>query len=308
MMNTTKKALVALLVALFIFSAAGCSSSDYQTACKLMLGGYYSEAGESFNQLGDYKDSSTLALECEYQVAKAAYDSGEYETALPLLNAIADYKDSSALAKKAEDFMLKEKLVGSWTASEYDVTEDFLKGLTSTIQSTEGQDAMKYFDFGKLTLSVSLELFDKGTFVMGVDESSFGAMIDSVQASLKTGLRAYFEATVQQLAEESEVTVEELYAFYGAGSFEEFFTIYYSMDFDSYIEACYPRDALVALNVFNSTTGVFTVENGAVSMSVGAETAKVKYDSEADTISLNGETFLGMDLVFSRNTGTDKTA
>lgn len=99
-----KKRVTALLLCCCLFmSLAGCGEGKrYREAMDLMAAGEYAEAGEIFEELGEYKDSAEqrkLALnELHYAEAAALLDQGQYADAGEAFTALGDFGDSAEMA------------------------------------------------------------------------------------------------------------------------------------------------------------------------------------------------------------------
>lgn len=88
---------VAILIALvLIITKVVIPAVDYKNANALLNQGEFIAAEEAFGALGDYKDSQTMVLECQYQQALYQIKNGNYDDAYKALRGLADYKDSLA--------------------------------------------------------------------------------------------------------------------------------------------------------------------------------------------------------------------
>ncbi len=85
----------AIIVAM-ICMLTGCSSkSNYEDAISLYEEGAYQEAGDAFEELGDYEDSMEMLQVCRYAQAGDLYDAGDYDGAIAIYETITDYEDSA---------------------------------------------------------------------------------------------------------------------------------------------------------------------------------------------------------------------
>jgi TolA-binding protein len=91
-------AVAAIAVAVFFMTK---NSREYSKAQKLLADKKYTEAETIFNELGDYKDSSSVVTECEYQLGMKAFERKEYENALQVFEEIKDYKDSAEMVEQS---------------------------------------------------------------------------------------------------------------------------------------------------------------------------------------------------------------
>ena len=74
---------------------------EYQYASDCFNEGRYSEAAESFANLGDYNDSATRCLESKYQYGLELISNGKYDEAEQLFTELGDYKDSAKQISEA---------------------------------------------------------------------------------------------------------------------------------------------------------------------------------------------------------------
>lgn len=75
--------------------------------------GYFDEAKERFQSLGDYRNAKDLAFECDYQKALATLEQGDYDAAKNAFETLGDYSDAKNMVlecdyRRASD-LLKEK-------------------------------------------------------------------------------------------------------------------------------------------------------------------------------------------------------
>ena len=92
------KKLIALLLSLAMLGMlTGCNSTDYKKAVSAYENGDYQAAVEIFTQLGDYKDSAEMALQCNYHIAVLDFEDQNYEEAIEELEALGDYEDCPEL-------------------------------------------------------------------------------------------------------------------------------------------------------------------------------------------------------------------
>lgn len=98
---TVAIALLAILIPTVIKPAIE-NSSAYNAATKLLEEGSYDEAKTAFEALGDYKDSSDMALESQYRKADSLAAEKKYEDAIKLWTSLGKYTDSPSRVKEAE--------------------------------------------------------------------------------------------------------------------------------------------------------------------------------------------------------------
>lgn len=75
---------------------------DYISAGLYLQAGYYQEAKEQFNALGDYHDAPEMALECDYRYAIAKMNSGQLDSARDMFTALKSYSDSETMAMECD--------------------------------------------------------------------------------------------------------------------------------------------------------------------------------------------------------------
>ena len=68
--------------------------ANYNNAKKQLESGEYDKAIQSFSDLGDYKDSQEMVLECQYQKGISLSEDGLYDEAHLVFSDILSYKDS----------------------------------------------------------------------------------------------------------------------------------------------------------------------------------------------------------------------
>ena len=81
----------------------------YKAAEALMQDGSYEEALDAFTELGDYKEDSALADECQkyitYQKADALYEDGDLEGAYDMFAALGAWNDAAERASEIDDML-----------------------------------------------------------------------------------------------------------------------------------------------------------------------------------------------------------
>ena len=98
----------------------------YNAAVALAEAGQYEEAIAAFTELGDYKDSATLAAQAQeeaeeaarleaYNAAVALAEAGQYDEAIAAFEELGDYKDSTELISSAK---LEKKYIEALTLLE----------------------------------------------------------------------------------------------------------------------------------------------------------------------------------------------
>jgi len=96
-------AVVAALAAAAVFW--GIPTVKYKTAQDLLRDGHYEEAAAAFAEMGDYKESARLVLECDYQKANKLLEAGDEASLLQakdLYAELTDYQNSAENIRKAD--------------------------------------------------------------------------------------------------------------------------------------------------------------------------------------------------------------
>lgn len=123
----------------------------YNAAVALAEAGQYEEAIAAFTELGDYKDSATLAAQAQeeaeeaarleaYNAAVALAEAGQYEEAIAAFEELGDYKDSTELISSAK---LEKKYIEALTLLE---NRDFEAARATFEALGDYKDAKTYLD------------------------------------------------------------------------------------------------------------------------------------------------------------------
>lgn len=100
---------ICVLLAVLLLLLTGCDSQDYEQAQALYQAGDYAAAAEVFEALGDYEDSSQMAMACKYALAQEQYEAGEYTAASREFALLGDYEDSPQMVTACQ-YALAEEL------------------------------------------------------------------------------------------------------------------------------------------------------------------------------------------------------
>lgn len=123
----------------------------YNAAVALAEAGQYEEAIAAFTELGDYKDSATLAAQAQeeaeeaarleaYNAAVALAEAGQYNEAIAAFEELGDYKDSTELISSAK---LEKKYIEALTLLE---NRDFEAARATFEALGDYKDAKTYLD------------------------------------------------------------------------------------------------------------------------------------------------------------------
>lgn len=123
----------------------------YNAAVALAEAGQYEEAIAAFTELGDYKDSATLAAQAQeeaeeaarleaYNAAVALAEAGQYNEAIAAFEELGDYKDSTELISSAK---LEKKYIEALTLLK---NRDFEAARATFEALGDYKDAKTYLD------------------------------------------------------------------------------------------------------------------------------------------------------------------
>lgn len=123
----------------------------YNAAVALAEAGQYEEAIAAFTELGDYKDSATLAAQAQeeaeeaarleaYNAAVALAEAGQFDEAIAAFEELGDYKDSTELISSAK---LEKKYIEALTLLE---NRDFEAARATFEALGDYKDAKTYLD------------------------------------------------------------------------------------------------------------------------------------------------------------------
>ena len=131
-MSTGKKFLIAVIILVLIAAIAVLTifvfipKSKYDSAVKSLTLESYDSAIETFEQLGDYKDSLFLLNKAKVEKTKSLIKKGNYEEAVELCNALSDYDEHSDLVEQLVSAILYDSKVNADMKLKYIDTIDGL--------------------------------------------------------------------------------------------------------------------------------------------------------------------------------------
>jgi len=139
-----------VLIVYFVIQAG--KASDYDNATILMEEGKYSQAQEIFTDLGTYKDSYALAIECQniinYNAAKQFMDNGRYPEAKIAFDALGSFRDSRDLAVECQKGIDYDRAVELLSIKEYAaakrVFDDLIPYKDSALHANECGNRIAY--------------------------------------------------------------------------------------------------------------------------------------------------------------------
>lgn len=102
-------AVICIIILLGVISWGGYLNSQYQKAGSYLASGNYDAAETIYLNLGDYKDSATLATETVYQKACWFQEQGYLQEAVVFFETLNSYKDSDDRIDEIENVLAEQK-------------------------------------------------------------------------------------------------------------------------------------------------------------------------------------------------------
>jgi|GEM_PF-5820162 len=129
-------AVAAVVIAIFVIVAMNITSSNnkqsrYDQAYSLMVDGDYEQAKDIFEELGDYRDSSSMVNECDVRRAEQYVYDGDYIEAYNLYQEMGETFKAEEVVERIYDEAVYQYGMGNYTEAE----EYF--GYTSGMGNTE---------------------------------------------------------------------------------------------------------------------------------------------------------------------------
>lgn len=198
------------------------------------------------------------------------------------------------LAGCGSDDTLKKNITGSWACRGIDVTDSVLEGMHEGVSSdTEAEEIINSIDVGVLTVDYLLDIREDGTFVMTVDQSSADRLIEQFSTAISDTLYAYLEGTLEKLAEENGMTLDEVMSVLGCSSMDE--VIEKSMDgltMKEYVDQFFTESDMQSIFAEGTESGTYSVKSGKILLSADdSAISLIEYDEKSDTISLTESGF-----------------
>ncbi len=94
---------------------------DYMDATALLEAGDYDGAKTAFSNLGSYSDSANMVKECDYQKATEYYNDGEYTEAMELFKSLGYYSNSTSMFNTVERALINENIRYGYYTEEEDM-------------------------------------------------------------------------------------------------------------------------------------------------------------------------------------------
>ena len=185
MKKTIRKAVI-LIAVLCILCLSGCGRAErYAQAVSALEAGSYAAAAESFEALGDYKDSAAraesarqlAAKQSDYEKALALAEDGEYDEAARLFEALSDYENSAELSLDCR-YKAAEALA---EAGQWSLAAESFEALTDYADSAERAEVCRA-EAVKAAYENAVALFEAGEYEQA--ETLFASVPDYGEAEL----------------------------------------------------------------------------------------------------------------------------
>ena len=181
---------------------------------------------------------------------------------------------------QATDKIITAKLVGNWVSDDIDVTDIFVTAFNSALNPDSADAIMADVDLGTVTMTLTIEVTDKGSFYLKVDGQSLDATVDKVLAAFQVGFTKWVEDVYTELAADNNMTLDELLAYCEVDSLEALFEMDNNVSIEDFLATYFPKDQFIAIIDSVSSNGTYTVEDGVVNLTIASETETVIYDGE----------------------------
>lgn len=296
-MKKWKQYTAALTLTAMVLTLAGCGKSrqkSYESARNLYFYGQYSEARKAFKNLENYQDSAAMVTACDYQLAMQQLADGEYLGAATAFAALGEYANANGLSQAAEEMAALQQyeqgdteealkalagtriakdlesghetkqelteVTGSWTMT-LDALTDFRQGLEELAGKQDKLDRKfpESITLKNLTAKVELRLEEDGLAVMTLSEEDLDRLDKSYTTQVHDGLAEYYDGVVDDLADEMEVSREELMENYGVDDNEGVFKAENDMTMAEFEKKLAPTKVVSDLDSLYNGSGVVVV-------------------------------------------------
>lgn len=178
----------------------------------------------------------------------------------------------------------KDKFVGEWEAN-VDMTDMLNNMLASDPDTADLADYIK-IDSYVLTLNFS---FDKdGNYKIVIDRDALQQTSDALLSTMKSGVLAYFENMLEEMAADEGVTVDEVFGALGVANLEEFLA---ANDVD--LDTMFDMDQLLSAFDAVESSGTYDAKDGQLRLTNSADDSIdiENYEFTSDTqVSLKDQT------------------
>lgn len=192
------------------------------------------------------------------------------------------------------DETLKKAIAGTWICKDIDMTDSILEEMRASAgDAPETEELFRHLDVGTLAIDYLLELHEDGTFLMTVDQSSADKLIEQFSSSISDALSAYLEDTLKMLAEESDMTLDDLMSALGCSSMDEVIKIAMGgQTMDEYVDQLLPKADMQSIFEEGTSSGTYSVKSGKILLSSSdSAVSLIEYDEKSDTLSLTESGF-----------------
>lgn len=228
----------------------------------------------------------TACAPIDYKKATQAFDDCDYATAYSMFSKLEDYKDSKDYAEEAYDKLLVEKVVGEWTSDEIDATAAFMSGFNEGMPDF-GVDPTEYFNNITFKIRMDCSLKEDGTITLGPNSDSLHASIEGLKDVVCNDLILFLQDILTLQAEESGVTLQQVFEILGAENIEELIEMSLGMSIDKYFDEAIASSAMEFENL--ESEGKYSVRHGKIIITADDGTSdNGDYDLDADTITFSG--------------------
>ena len=320
---------VLTLVAMML-TMAGCGKSkqkSYDSAKNLYFYGQYSEARKAFKNLEDFQDSAAMVTACDYQIAMQQLADGEYLGASTAFAALGDYENAHGLSQAAAEMAALQQyeqgdteealkalagtqiakdlqsghetkrelteVTGTWTMT-LDAMESFQKGLEELAGKQDKLDKKfaESIELKNLTAQVELRLEKDGLAVMTLTGEDLDRLSKSYAAQLHDGLADYYDGVVDDMADEMEISRDELLENYGVDGNDGVFKAENDMTMAEFEKKLAPDQVVSNLKSLYNGSGVVVTGDIEVYIHFPDRTWDVDASQEGKLILTNGDTQL----------------
>lgn len=291
------KRMVALVLCLAMAAAlCGCSMLDYKKAVKFYDIGAYQQAKELFDALGAHKDSAEYAAKAacilDYNRAVELYAGENYAEAAGLFEALGDYEKSAEYLSKCEDKLLAEKISGRWLSREVDMS-GIIAGYMQQQFAAMGYGDISFDEVGSLGFKSYYSFEDFGLVRQQLEDESISKVLEAMARISKNLIIALTEQEIAAAAAEYGISVDEMYAAFGAGGVEDYLALSLGMSVDELLYMIYNEQTIKTLLSDTEVTGAWYVKDGILYVLTADETERGEYNAEKDIIVLTGTEYTG---------------
>lgn len=270
-----KKRIALVLALILAFTLTGCKSSDYKSALEAMNNGNYETAAQQLEALGDYKESQQMLRQCRYALAVEDFNSENFEKAAEEFRNLGDYLDAASYVTRAEDGMIRQKIVGTWHSETVDLTDVMLAAAEAQMEGIT--DSLKEQNV-RLDMTLDVTFREDGTCSV---TGSFGD-IDGFMEKVKSFFASFMESMLTEELATEGMTLQDAYDELDVTNVDELFQAIAGMTISEFTDSLGLKEILQQAEESMTSDGRFTVEKGVILCS-GDE---IRYDAAQDTLSL----------------------